>query len=129
MYPELPHRAFRLLAYMALVSLDRDRPDMPARVCWISREALADALGFSLPSEPDTDDDSEEATEARARRHSAFVVLSASVKTLVTSGAITRGRSGGRNRTAEYVLNLDQLSQGQRFVGPVDQRNVGPKGQ
>ena len=127
-YPDLPHRAFRLLAYMALVSLDRDRPDMPARVCWIGREALADALGFCLPPEPDTDDDSEEASDARTRRHSSFMTLGKVLRELVAAGAVTHTRRGGRNQTAEYVLNLDAFSQARRSGVPSELRSGVPKG-
>jgi hypothetical protein len=129
MYPDLPHRAFRLLAYMALVSLDEDRPDAPARISWIGREALAEALGFSVPPEPDVDDTSVDAEVARVRRHGAFVVLGTAIRELIAAGAIERVRAGGRNRTAEYRINVDPFTQGQRGVAPDRQRGVAPKGQ
>lgn len=131
MYPDLPHAAMRLLVYMALSTLDEPGEDgRPARVSWLGREALAGALGFDVPAEPEPWQDGPEADRVRAVRHSAFTMLKRQIKVLTDAGAIERARAGGRNRTAEYVLNVNPLdSQGQRSVAPVGQRIVAPKRQ
>ncbi len=97
----LADRPFRLLVHMALVTLDDDRDGRPARRYWQGREALAGALGRSLPSPDDTTDD------ARARRAAAFEAVRSALKSLVDAGAVARGDSVARSgHRAEYVLHL-----------------------
>ncbi|MFP3671185.1 hypothetical protein SB717_39580, partial [Priestia sp. SIMBA_032] len=60
----LEHRPFRALAYMALVSMDRDDPPK----YWGGRDDLAVALGYPMPQAPADDNKGQSATEARAAR-------------------------------------------------------------
>lgn len=86
-WSHLPDRAFRALAYMALVSLDRDDPPR----YWGGRGALAKALGLA-------DDEAGHRAVKRA------------VAQLVRAGAIKHdGPPAAGGRRAEYVLNVGPL--------------------
>lgn len=96
----LEHRPFRALAYMALVSLDRDNPPK----YWAGRDDLATALGYPMPEEPADDDQSQEAAvarEVRARGHNAVKKVTGD---LVKQGALLRMRQGNFRSHAVFAL-------------------------
>jgi hypothetical protein len=103
----LPATPFRLLAFMALTSLDEDSERTKARRYFAGREALALALGRDIPDEPQSDDERPAAVSARKVRHAAFVTVQATLATLTAAGAITPIRKGRPGRNAEFALNLD----------------------
>lgn len=92
MYPNLPHRAFRLLTHMALVSLDAAAEGQRARVYFGGAEALAEALGLEVGTD---------STRRTVRR-----VLAE----LEAAGAIKRTATGGGGRRSEYRLALNPLA-------------------
>lgn len=96
----LEHRPFRALAYMALVSMDRDDPPK----YWGGRDDLAVALGYPMPESPAEDDKSPEAArarEVRARGHNATKKVAGE---LVKQGAVLRIRQGSFRSHAVFAL-------------------------
>lgn len=99
----VPDRAFRLLVFMALQSLDKDRPPR----YWGGREILAElALGRPLPAEPDAEDASPEAAAARRARNAAFVAVRAGIADLTRVGVVRIVSRGAFGRRSEYALEL-----------------------
>jgi len=96
MYPRLPHRAMRLLAYMALRSLDDDRPEAPARRYFGGRDEMAEALGYDLSTD--------------ARREAARREVRRTVAQLRAAGALGRLASGRAGNRSVYQLRLELLS-------------------
>jgi hypothetical protein len=95
LWGHLPDRAFRLLAYMALSSLDTDEPPR----FWGGREAAAIALGRDLPrvldrarSQPATG----AGVEIERQRAAAFQDVKKWTRVLLDAGAIAR--AGGPAR-------------------------------
>ncbi|HEY3380632.1 MAG TPA: hypothetical protein VGK32_02630 [Vicinamibacterales bacterium] len=87
LWRDLPHRAHRLLTYMAARSLDDTNADgRPPRRSFLSPDEMADAIGV---------------TDHRIVRRT--------LAELVTAGAATRVVDGRRGHRAEYALNLDPL--------------------
>lgn len=82
----LPHAPFRLLVFMAYLSLDADEPPR----FFGGTEAMAEAVGRDLPL---------------TRTHR--VAVSDLVGQLVRAGAISRHVQPAKGRRAEYVLHLD----------------------
>ncbi|GAA1786221.1 hypothetical protein GCM10009735_16820 [Actinomadura chokoriensis] len=114
MWRNLSHASMRAFVHMALVSLDDDLPP----VYFAGREALAMALGRTIPPE---DDDPAVIRERRA----AFRVVDRALKDLTDAGAIELVRAsapGGRN--ARYALNLT----GPRTTVTVDRSDHGHRG-
>ncbi|MDK1346182.1 hypothetical protein QNO09_23300 [Streptomyces sp. 378] len=99
-WKELPHAPFRLLAYMAVVSLDAPDGDIPARRFFAGREAMAVALG-SMPPPEDLDDP----VVVRERR-AAFGRVDRALKVLIEEGAVTRVKAAGHFSNAHYALNV-----------------------
>jgi hypothetical protein len=81
----LPHAPFRLLVYMALVSMDADDPPK----YWGGWQALAEALGRKMPA-----------------THADRVAVTTALTTLRQEGAISRAVNPARGRRAEYLLHL-----------------------
>lgn len=98
----LPGAPFRLLTFMALTALDADDPPR----FWGGRDALAQALGRSVPPEPDDDDDSDEAAAVRRQRKRAHEAVRIGLKELVATGAVTVAKEARAGRRAEYRLHL-----------------------
>ena len=98
---QLPHAPFRLLAYMAVVSLDAPDGNIPARLFFAGREAMAVALGSMPP--PENPDDPAVMRERRA----AFGRRSdRALKELVETGAVRRVKAAGHYSNAHYALNI-----------------------
>lgn len=130
----LPHRAHRLLTFMALHSLDQGRPGQPARRYWGGREAMAAALGPLAP-EPAVGDDSPSAVAARVRRETAFRLVRRALRDLVDAGALREVRRGRVGQRSEYELLLSGLPEEGRDdppeggrEGPPEQGRDGPGG-
>jgi hypothetical protein len=100
----LNHVPFRLLAYMALVSLDRDEPPR----FWGGRDDLAGAIGRTLPREPDDTDTDPSAVAARRQRRAAHEAVRAGLRELKDVGAITTAKHARQGLRAEYLLHLSQ---------------------
>lgn len=107
LWGRLPDRAFRLLTYMALVSLDGDGESTKARRYFAGRADLAAALGRAVPDEPDEADQSPPALTARRARHAAFEAVRGALAELRRVGAIREVRRGGFRFQSEYELVLD----------------------
>lgn len=99
----LPDRAFRLLAFMALVTMDDDE----APAYWGGRESLAMALGRMTPAEPARSDSSARANEFRKARRADFEAVKAGIRELISAGVITCGQLPAPGRNAVYLLHLD----------------------
>lgn len=97
---QLPHAPFRLLAYMAVVSLDSPDGNIPARLFFAGREAMAVALGSMPP--PENPDDPAVVRERRA----AFGRVDRALKELVEKGAVERVKQAGHFSNAHYALNI-----------------------
>lgn len=98
----LPDRPFRLLAYMALVTLDDDDPPR----YWAGREPLAAALGRIVPDEPDPADRTPRAEEFRRMRTADFQAVKNALRPLFEAGAVVVDASPGPRRNAVYRLAL-----------------------
>lgn len=97
-WADLPHGPFRVLVYMALRSMDNDKPP----TFWGGREDLALAIGRIVPDE-DTSNH-----EVTAARNAAFKAARDATTLLAKWGAISemKGAAPGRRRT--FMLNLDE---------------------
>lgn len=109
----LDHAPFRVLAFMALTSLDEDVP--PAY--WGGRESLALALGRMVPLES-------EAPEVIRERRAAFRAVDRVIKDLTKAGAITVLEVAGNRRNAKYALRLTPV----RTTVSVVQQDHGERG-
>ncbi len=117
MWPHLPHRAFRLLAGMAVTALDDAVDGRPARRYFASERSMAELLG------PVPVDASRDASAFRSAR--------AALRDLVDVGAVVRLTAGRRGSRAEFELILDPLAvaKGERHIpasaGTPRSRNAG----
>ena len=96
----LEHRPFRALAYMALVSMDRDDPPK----YWGGRDDLAVALGYPMPEAPADDNKGQSATDARAARARGHHAVDKVTQSLVKQGAVLRIRQGSFRSHAVFAL-------------------------
>ncbi|WP_319335106.1 hypothetical protein [Streptomyces soliscabiei] len=96
----LSHAPFRLLAYMGVVSLDSPDGNIPARLFFAGREAMAVALGTMPP--PENPDEPAVMRERRA----AFGRVDRALKVLIDEGAVTRVKAAGHFSNAHYALNI-----------------------
>lgn len=103
MYPQLEHRAMRLLVGMSLTALDSPSEFHPARRYFAGREAQAEILGHRLPALPDTSD------AARRIRRNAHEQVRRAIVELVEAGAITRAGGGYAGQNAVYDLNVSTV--------------------
>ena len=106
MYPQLGHRAMRLLVGMALTALDQPTNMQAAQRYFGGRDALADILGYRLPAAPDESDDA-----ARVRSN-AYEQVRRALAELIEAGAVERVSSGTGKWRSEYLLRV--------ATGPVD---------
>lgn len=90
----LPHAPFRVLAYMALRTLDDGDPPR----FWGGRESLAVALGRLVPKPEDE--------QSRRERKAAFEAVKEVTATLRRLGAIEIIEPARPTRNAVYALNL-----------------------
>ncbi|MBN9240135.1 MAG: hypothetical protein J0J03_10705 [Leifsonia sp.] len=84
--------AARLLLHMALECFDEDRDNQLQRRYFAGRESSAIALGYLAP------DNGSDAAMSAVKR---------AMRELISTGAVSRIRSGGRGQTSEYELNVD----------------------
>lgn len=98
----LSHRAHRLLAYMALRTLDVDDPPK----YWAGRDPLADALGYEMPKAPEDDDLSSAAEAARQLRSTGHNAVNKVTRELVQAGALIRLHPGSFRTNATFALVL-----------------------
>jgi hypothetical protein len=87
---------FRVLIYMALVSLDADDPPR----YFGGWEALANALGRQLPPKDDP------GQKAQRERAAAAEAVRVAVRQLTRAGAVSTLRPAGAGHRAEYALHL-----------------------
>lgn len=92
-WPDLPDLPFRVLAYMALVSMDED----PAPSYWGGWEALALAAGRVVP------DRSDDPGMVKVRR-AALKAVNSATRTLIDRGAIRVKQAAAPGRNATYEL-------------------------
>ncbi|WP_242892503.1 hypothetical protein [Actinomadura litoris] len=95
-WPDLPNSAFRLLAYMALVSKDADTPPK----FWGGRRDLAAALGRQLPPEED------DSPAAVAQRRAAFKAARDATTLLSKRGAIRLAKAARGGSRQTWALNV-----------------------
>lgn len=119
MYPDLGHRAMRLLVGMSLRSLDQPNELYPARRYFAGRDDLAEILGYRLPAAPDTSD------AAARRRTSAYVQVRKALAELIAANAIVRCVDGHGGRRSEYHLNVSAVPVDD--PGPQAYRNGAPE--
>lgn len=104
----LNHVPFRLLAYMALVTLDRDDPPR----FWGGRDDLAHAIGRRVPREPDDTDASESAAAVRRQRKQAHEAVRIALAELKAVGVVVQVRKARLGVRAEYTLHLTPAQAG-----------------
>lgn len=95
-WADLPHAPFRVLVFMAVMSLDKDDPPL----FWAGRDVLAMALGRMVPDE----DDDETARE----RDTTFRLVRKATTVLAKHGAISVKTRAAPGRNAVYALHLDR---------------------
>lgn len=95
---KLPHAPFRMLAFMALTSLDESKDGRPGRQFYGGREMLAVAMGRVVPPENPED------PGVTRERHAAFAAVDRALKVLSTEGAIRLLEAAGHYRPAKYEL-------------------------
>jgi hypothetical protein len=117
-WAHLPDRPFRLLVYMALVTLDDDDPPR----YWAGRELLAAALGRIVPGEPDPADKTPRAEEFRRMRAADFQAVKNALRPLFNAGVVVVDATPGPRRNAVYRLTLG-VSTGK--VSPTEQGRPG----
>ncbi len=115
LWGDLPHAPFRALTYMALVSLDDDRPPR----YWGGREHLALALGRDVPARNDED------PGVTRERRAAFRAVDRVVADLTKAGAIETIEDARHYRNATYALRLWRRD---RTTVSVDLQDHGERG-
>jgi len=91
---DLPHAPFRMLAYMALRSMDSDDPPR----FWGGREELAYAIGRPVPEGKDE--------AANRERKTIFGAVKDTQRALKARGAITLLKDAGPGQNAVFAINL-----------------------
>lgn len=110
-YPELHHRAHRVMVRMALIVRDSDREPK----YWAGWQVLAYAIGLDMPFAWDT------SPRAEQLRRNAQAVVAKVVRELMDANAISSVRRGRLGVQAEYRLNLRPVDKS-RYREPVDSR-------
>lgn len=102
-WTHVPDPGFRLLAFMALVSMDNGKPPL----CWLSRDEMAIALGRRVPAEPSTADFSPRAVEDRKRREADLKAVQRALKQAMNAGAVEihEAHAPGRRSTFKLLLH------------------------
>lgn len=109
-WAKLPDRAFRLLTYMALVSMDTDRPPR----FWGGYPALARAVGRNTP-----DVLGGNATDAEKKARTAdFEAVRIGMRVLLKNEAIALDEAPAPGRNPVYRLNLLVNAQGSAWATP-----------
>ena len=98
----LPDRPFRLLAFMALISMDEDDPPL----FWQGREAMCIALGRMLPTAPAPTDTSPRAEQFRKQRRADFEAVKNAMRALFTVGVVEVHKECGPGQPTVYRLML-----------------------
>lgn len=98
----LPHGSFRLLTFMALVTMDEDQPP----VYWGGREPLAYALGRITPPAPEDSDTSARAADYRRARRADFEAVKVAFRPLAKAGVAEVLQAAAPGRNAVYALHL-----------------------
>lgn len=123
LWRSLTDQPFRALTYMALVSMDSDDPP----TYWGGREALAEALGHTLPPE-----DSADAEAAAQVREKAYRAVKRALRSLQQEGAIHTLKPASFRRHAVYEIRLrlgvDNRPQGTEIAPPKGTDESTPKG-
>lgn len=104
-WTHLPDRAFRLLVFMAMVSMDNDRPP----TFWGGREQLAYALGRMTPDEPAPTDMSARAESYRKARAADFQAVKVALNALTKAGVAVLENRPRPGKNAIYSLHLGAL--------------------
>ena len=99
----LPDRSFRLLAYMALISMDEDDPP----VFWQGRESLSMALGRMTPPAPAKGDTSERANQFKKARTADFEAVKSALRALFQEDVVRVAKECGPGSPTVYSLHLD----------------------
>lgn len=100
-WSHLPHQPFRLLTYMAHVSLDERGESGPARRFFQGRDAMAAALGFPVPEGAGDSD--------RAR---CYQRVKAALKVLTMAGVVRQVQTGRNGSNSRYELVLIPTARG-----------------
>lgn len=99
-WPDLDPWARVLLLHMALISLDHDRGDHPARLYYGGRRAMAEALYGRLPPESATD------YQSVLMLRNRYSTTSRTLHRLVDAGAVKLARTHSPGRSREWLLVL-----------------------
>jgi hypothetical protein len=110
----LPEKPFRVLVWMAAVSLDHDDPPL----YFAGRDTLVFAMGRTLP---DADDEA-----SGLQREAAYRALKRVMRTLKSHGAVSVVRRGGSGRYATYALCL-AAQQGVGHRPPIERQGDGDR--
>ncbi|SKB86180.1 hypothetical protein SAMN05660916_03018 [Arthrobacter sp. 31Cvi3.1E] len=123
LWRSLTDQPFRALTYMALVSMDSDNPP----TYWGGRDALAEALGHTLPAA-----ESEDAEAAAQIREKAYRAVKRALKSLHQEGAIQTIKPASFRSHAVYGIMLrigvDNCPQGTEKEPPKGTDETPPKG-
>lgn len=104
-WTHLPDRAFRVLCFMAMVSMDNDNPP----TFWGGREQLAFALGRMVPEEPAASDYSARAETNRKARTADFQAVKVALAALTKAGVAVLENRPRPGQNAVYSLHLGGL--------------------
>jgi hypothetical protein len=104
-WTHLPDRAFRLLVFMAMVSMDNGKPP----TFWGGREQLSFALGRMTPEEPAPTDRSVRAETYRKARAADFQAVKVALAALTKAGVAVLENRPQPGRNAIYTLHLGSL--------------------
>ena len=102
-WAHLPDRSFRLLIFMALVTMDDDTE----MLFWGGRETMALSLGRIVAEKPARDDLSARADADRRTRAADFQAVKESLSRLIKAGVVTVQKAESPGRPAVYKLILD----------------------
>lgn len=102
-WAHLPDRSFRLLIFMALVTMDDDTE----MLFWGGRETMALSLGRIVAEKPARDDLSARADADRRTRAADFQAVKESLSRLIKAGVVAVQKAESPGRPAVYKLILD----------------------
>lgn len=94
-FRHLPHRPFRMLVFMAVVSLDNEAGGVPAATFFGGSESLAESIGYSRE-------------DFRERRRTILPAISKTIHELIQAGAVERVADAAPGRAAVYRLRLER---------------------
>lgn len=102
-WAHLPANAFRILVFMAVITLD----DAVDPKYWGGREPLVRAIGREPLPEPAASDKSARANDLRKARAADFQAVKIAIGALVKAGVVTQESPGAPGRNAVYALRFD----------------------